>query len=157
MDHATSAPSPAGDPAPTSVEGAAFGPALRGIATLLVVSIAAWAVKASDSMRSIEWPWPVLVTMSVALALVIVGYYWILVSRTAVDASRIRQSWLWDKEVALADIIEAKFIYLPRLTWLVAPRLIVRTRSQGMLVFHAASPAVQSQFALLSLGPLRER
>ena len=105
-------------------------------------------------MLAIAWPVPVLATIAVALLLVVVGHGWILRSRTMIDECRIRQTWLWAKQVEFADIVQAKFIYLPRLTWLIAPRLVASTRSQGTLVFHCATPAVLRLFARLGLGPL---
>lgn len=137
-------------------EGAAFGMPAKLLATLLVAALVGWGVRAGEHLLAAVWPAPVLATVGIASLLVGVGYFWILRSRTAIDDYRIRQTWLWDKRVELADIVEAKFIYVPWLTWLIAPRLMVRTRSQGMLVFHAAAPAVLGRFALLSLGPLRQ-
>ncbi len=111
-------------------------------------------LRVADEMLAIAWPVPVLATIAVALLLVVVDYVWILGSRTVIDECRIRQTWLWDKQMEFADIVQAKFIYLPRLTWLIAPRLVVRTRNKGTLVFHCATPAVLRRLARLSLGPL---
>jgi hypothetical protein len=75
-----------------------------------------------------------------------------LCSRTKIDAVNIEQSWLWTKKVALAEISQAKFIYIPYLSWLIAPRLVVRA-SRGVYVFPAADRHVLEAFARLSLGP----
>jgi hypothetical protein len=80
------------------------------------------------------------------------AYYWILSSRTSIEQGVITQTWLWDKRVVVRDVTQAKFIYIPYLSWLVAPRLVVRA-GMAVHVFHAASPHVLEAFARLSLGP----
>ena len=77
---------------------------------------------------------------------------WILRSRTEVSATHIRQTWWIDKQVVLADITQIKLVLIPGLTWLIAPRLVVRTRSPGTTIFHAADPRVIAAFARLRLG-----
>ena len=65
--------------------------------------------------------------------------------------SMSEQTWVWKKQVSIADIRQAKFIYLPALSWLIAPRLVVRT-GPIMTVFYTAHPDVQRAFAALMLG-----
>jgi hypothetical protein len=133
-------------------EGAAFPLAVKLLASLLVSSLAFWGLRAFDRMTGPGWSGAAAGFMGVTLCVIGLCYYWILRSRTAIDAHSIRQSWLWHKQVALADITQAKFIYVPYLQWLIAPRLMVRARGRGLFMFHAADPQVLQRFAHLSLG-----
>lgn len=135
-----------------TAEGAAFPVAVKILASLLIAALAFWGFRAFDQMTGAGWSTAAAVFMGVTLCVIGLCYYWILRSRTAIDASSIRQSWLWPKQVALADITQAKFIYVPYLQWLIAPRLMVRARGRGLFVFHAAEPQVLQRFARLSLG-----
>ena len=143
------------DPAPVvddTVEGAAFPLAVKMLASVLVSALAYWGAQAFDQMTGAGWSTSAVLFMGVTLGVIGLCYYWILRSRTAIDAISIRQSWLWPKHVALADITQAKFIFVPYLDWLIAPRLIVRARGRGLFVFHAADQRVLQRFAHLSLG-----
>lgn len=135
-----------------AAEGAAFPLPVKALATLLIVALAFWGLRAADQIVGTGWSAGAVVFMGVTLCVIGLCYYWILRSRTAIDANSIRQSWLWPKQVALADITQAKFIYVPYLHWLIAPRLIVRARGRGLFVFHAADQRVLQRFAHLSLG-----
>lgn len=135
-----------------AAEGAAFPFPVKVLASLLVGALLFWGVRASDQIVGTGWSIRAVLFMAVTLAVIGLCYYWILRSRTAIDASSIRQSWLWPKEVALADITQIKFIYVPYMRWLIAPRLIVRARGRGLFVFHAADDKVLQKFAHLSLG-----
>lgn len=133
-------------------EGAAFPLTVKVLASLLIAALAFWGVQAFDQMTGAGWSTAAAVFMGVTLCVIGLCYYWILRSRTSIDADSIRQSWLWPKQVALADITQAKFFYVPYLQWLIAPRLMVRARGRGLFVFHAADPQVLQCFAHLSLG-----
>lgn len=88
----------------------------------------------------------------VAIVAVIGSGYWsVLTSRTRCDGQCIEQTWLWRKKVRLADISQIKLISLPGLSWLVVPRLVVRT-GYGLTTFHAGNAALFSRFKLLALG-----
>ncbi len=84
----------------------------------------------------------------------VVVWGWILKSRTTMRDEAIEQTWLWRKRVMMKDITQAKFIYVPYLTWLIAPRLIVRA-GVGLHVFYTADPLVQKAFALLVRGQMQ--
>lgn len=79
-------------------------------------------------------------------------YYWILVSRTRIDGAVISQTWYVRKSVNIPDITQIKFIVIPHLEWLIAPRLVVRVKSRGSYIFHAADPQLLAAFARISLG-----
>ena len=133
-------------------EGPAFPWLVKGLSCLLVLSLlaAAWRL-AMDTPWS-TWPGPTWVFILAAMGLIGYCQYWILFSRTRIDNLALCQTWMWRKRIALADITQAKFIYLPYLAWLSAPRLVLRVRGHGVVVFHAAQPSVMQAFARLSLG-----
>ena len=137
---------------PALVEGAAFPLFTKALASLLVGALAFWGLRSAALIDLDLWPGSAIAAMALALALVALCYYWILRSRTAIDADMIEQTWIWPKKVARADITQVKFVYIPYLSWLIAPRLIVRVRSRGLFVFHAAEPQVLAAFARLSLN-----
>ena len=136
------------------LEGPAYSRPAKAMATLLVAALVVTAVRNAGLLDAGAWPAAAKASLGIIAAAVAVCYYWILVSRTSVDATHIAQTWLWPKRVALADVVQAKFIYLPGLAWLIAPRLVVRARGRNAAtVFPAAAPAVLREFARLSLGP----
>ena len=137
-----------------TAEGAAFPFGVKALASVLMAALVFWGIQAFDQLTGAGWSTPAALFMGVTLCVIGLCYYWILRSRTAIDSSSIRQSWLWPKQVALTDITQAKFIYVPYMRWLIAPRLIIRARGRGMFVFHAADDKVLQRFARLSLGTL---
>jgi ABC-type transport system involved in Fe-S cluster assembly fused permease/ATPase subunit len=137
---------------PGAIEGPAFPWLIKGLASFLVAALVLWGLRVARQFTVDSWF--TTVNVFVVLALMMIGYcyYWILVSRTRIDAQSIRQSWLWPKQVAIASIVQARFIFVPYMSWLIAPRLVVRVQGRGMYVFHAADRTVLQAFARLSLG-----
>jgi hypothetical protein len=138
-------------PAPAA-EGPAFTTGVKLLATALVASVAIVGWRAAPSLLAGRASMPALLFLGLVLAFVGVGYASILRSRTRITGTHIEQTWIVDKRVAIADITQVKFIYIPGLTWLVTPRLIVKARFPGSMVFHAAEPRVLTAFARLALG-----
>ncbi len=134
------------------VEGAAFTPLVKGTAAALVAGAAAYAWRAAQGGRLGALSSSALLFLALLAAIVLFCFWWILISRTRVTATHIHQSWWSDKHVALAEVTQTKLILIPGLTWLIAPRLVVRTRSAGSVVFHAAERPVIAAFARISLG-----
>ena len=139
-----------------TAEGAAFPLPVKALASLLVAALLFWGIRAADQIVGVGWSAGAVAFMAITLCVIGLCYYWIMCSRTAIDATSIRQTWLWPKRVALADITQAKLIYVPYLRWLIAPRLIVRARGLGMFVFHAADDKVLRKFVNLSLGAIAD-
>lgn len=137
-----------------SVEGPAFPLLIKVLASVLMLALFFWGYRAAQEMLSEEVSFGALGVMAASLMVCCVAYYWILRSRTSVKHGLIEQTWIWNKRVLVKEVSQAKFIYLPYLSWLVAPRLVVRSGG-GVYVFHSASPEVLQAFARLSLDPLR--
>ena len=136
---------------PLEAEGPAFTVLIKLLASVLVGALIVWGARASRVMDWHAFSLSAGLVWTAALAIVLVVYYWLLKSRTSIKNGVIEQTWVWKKSVSVAEIRQAKFIYLPALSWLIAPRLIVRT-GPVMTVFYTAHPAVQRAFAALMLG-----
>ncbi len=135
-----------------SVEGPAFPPLVKLLAVALVGAMLAWGAQAALPLLQADWTWGAAAMLVLAVAMVLWCLVWILRSRTTVDADAIRQSWMWPKEVKWADVTQARLVGVPGLNWLIAPRLVVRARGRGLLVFHAADPQVLAAVARVCLG-----
>lgn len=139
-----------------AVEGPAFGRTAKGLASLVMLVLLAAAWRAADGPALAQASGGVKALLGGTLAMMLWLYVWILRSRTRLVDGVISQTWLWNKRAETEAVVNAKFVYVPGLAWLIAPRLIVRTRDGIVTQFHAADPAVLAAFAQLTLA-LRER
>lgn len=135
-----------------AVQGAAFTPLVKACATLLVAGMAHYGTRSIDAFENAAGDWSLWLFLGLLALVVLYCFWWMLVSRTTVTATHVHQTWWVDKQVAIADISQTKLILVPGLTWLISPRLVVRSHRGGSTVFHAAEPAVIAAFARLSLG-----
>ena len=134
-------------PEATDLRGPAFPIAVRLLATALVASLMHWGIRSLDELTGVRWNgWTGTVVVG-AMVLVIWSLVWMWRSRTGVDAQGIHQSWIRDKRVAWRDITQARLIAIPYLDGLITPRLVVRPRGGGVVVFHSADPRVLGAFA----------
>lgn len=138
---------------PVAVEGPSFPKTVKLLASAIVVGmVGALGAAAPDALNSMRKdPGSGLFILS-ALGVVLAGYVGILKSRTRFDGVLIEQSWLWRKQVAVRDITQVKLIHLRWLSWIIVPRLLVRTGSVGLTTFHAADPQVLAAFRRLAYG-----
>lgn len=139
-------------PEASVIERPAFSVVIKVLTTILVVALLFWTWRVADEIVDAAWTAGTVGFMLAAYAGILLCYYWILKSRIRIDAKSIRQTWLWSREVEIADITQIKLIYVPYLSWLIAPRLVLKVRSRGVFVFHASHPEVLQAFARLSLG-----
>lgn len=138
------------------VEGAAFSRTAKGLALALCAAVLFAAVRHAGAPEIAQASLAVKGALLGAIALMLLFAGWILRSRTGVAEGRIHQSWWWQREATLDSVVNAKFVYVPYLAWLVAPRLIVRTREGRIVQFNAADPAVLSAFAAITLALRRK-
>ena len=143
---------PTGDDLPASFEGPAFTRGVKGLATVLMAALVVYGVQVAPAFIARRGTWPVMLLLLLAFCFIVVCFHAMLTSRTRVDATHIHQTWVTDKRVAIADITQVKLIYIPGLSWLIAPRMVVKTRRPGSTIFHTADPLVLAAFARLSLG-----
>jgi hypothetical protein len=132
------------------ISGKAFSVAFRILALLLVEGIAWWAYvlwsngKFGTSVTSgVLW-------LLAALVLMLITVFYVFRSVTSVSSSHIKQSWIWDKEMLVADLAYVKLIRLKGFDWLIAPRLYARTHGGKFASFYTANSTVLQQFELLS-------
>ena len=136
------------------VTGPSFPMAVKVIATALILALLVYGSMAllgpsgpqAKALATGEWGFLVAV-----IAVIGSGYWGILTSNTSCDSQNIEQTWLWRKQVKIAEITQVKLISVPGLSWLVVPRLVVRT-GYGLTTFHAGDPAVLARFKLLTHG-----
>jgi hypothetical protein len=133
------------------ISGKAFSVAFRVLALLLIEGIAWWGYvlwsngKLGGSVTtSSMWLFAALVLMCVTV-------FYVFRSETSVTDSLLQQSWIWDKEMQLADLAYVKLIRLSGFDWLIAPRLYVRTHGGKFASFYASTPEVLKQFELIEL------
>jgi hypothetical protein len=141
----------ANDPDMTSLclaEGPAFPVLIKMLSTGMMLAMLYWGVGALSEVVWQDFSQGAALLYGGASLISVVVYFWILKSRTSISRETIDQTWLWHKRVRIADIRQAKFIYVPYLSWLIAPRLVVRA-GPGVNVFYSASPDVQRAFACL--------
>lgn len=132
-------------------EGPAFPMLIKVAATLFVAAIVWSGLPALQQMQWSEFTDTAALVWGCAAAITGLIYFWMLKSRTSIRDGVIEQTWIWNKRIAIDQIRQAKFIYVPHLTWLIAPRLVVRSGVTAT-VFYAADPVVQKAFARLVSG-----
>lgn len=137
------------EPLGGSVEGPAFPRLVKALALLVTVGCGLW-------LAQLWWQdQPVLHSRSAGLwflaaqAMISCTAWFIVVSRTRLDRTELRQRWVGDKVMPLADLAYGKLIRVRGLEWLIAPRLYVRTLGGKFAVFYAASPALRTEFERL--------
>ncbi len=133
------------------IEGYAYLPWMRFAGMALAIALCFWMVwlLASGRFGASVWSNP-LFGWSLAALVVIVPLAWQLrVSKVRVDSEGIEQTWLWPKKVAHRDLVHAKLIQVPGLTWLFVPRLYTRGQGLKMVTFYCGDPAIAKRAQLI--------
>lgn len=127
--------------------GPAFPVTVRLLATALTGGTLYWGLRSRGELSAADWtPVAALVTGG-ALLLVVWCLVWMWRSQTSVDSEGIHQTWIWDKHVRWDQVAQARLVGVPYLSWLITPRLVVRPRGGGVMVFHSADRQVLEVFA----------
>jgi hypothetical protein len=128
---------------------AAFTRSFKLLATLLVTGCGGWLASlwqqgalGSGSSSGLIW-------FISGLALMLTTWWFILTSKTRLDATTLHQSWVWDKKLELRELAYCKLIRVRGLDWLIAPRLYARTLLGKFAVFYAADPVLLADFERL--------
>ena len=127
----------------------AFSRPFKLLALLIVAFSASWMYQlwAAGKLanNSALTPSNGLIWLLCALVLMIFTVASIYRSQTTLTERTLKQTWIWDKEVALAELVYAKLIRVRGFDWLIAPRLYVRTMMGKFTVFYAAEkPMIQA-------------
>jgi hypothetical protein len=133
------------------ISGKAFSVSFRVLALVLVEGVAWWGYVlwsngklGSSVTASALW-------LLAALVLMCITVFYVFRSETSVTNSLLRQSWIWDKEMPVAELAYVKLIRLRGFDWLIAPRLYARSHSGKFTSFYAANAEVLKQFEKISL------
>ena len=128
-----------------SVQGPAFTRSARVLALIAMILTLRQAVQGWSQMDGPPEGTTLWVLMLGAVGLLYgLGHIWF--TQTQVDQTHIRQSGWVRSEVEIARLTQVKLIYIPYLSWLIAPRLVVRSGGVRSWVFHAADPKVLQRF-----------
>lgn len=133
-----------------TISGKAFTIYFRVLALLLVEGIAWWGyVLWSNGKLGTNFTSSMLWLLA-ALALMSITVFYVFHSVTSVSKTHLKQSWMWNKEMLVADLAYVKLIRLKGFDWLIAPRLYARTHGGKFASFYASSSNVLQQFEILS-------
>ena len=136
---------PGGQP----LQGPAFSPAFKFIATVLVAVTSGWFVQLWQAGKVSGGTVSILSWFLAALAIMVYTWWCIVRSVTRLDGQALSQTWVWDKKMELRELAYGKLIRVRGLEWLIAPRLYVRTLMGKFSVFYATDPRMIAQFERL--------
>ncbi len=121
-----------------SATGLAFGFLQRLAALLLATGLLIWfAVLFRKGAIGVQWP-----LWLAALVVVEWSAYWVWNSKVTVDHEKIVQTWVWKKTVEKKNISSFNIVEMPFLSWLVTPRVVIRTGGMQIVTFPVAAPQV---------------
>ncbi len=130
----------------TTTEGAAFSLPFKCITVLIAAAIAYWGWQAVPNLAWRSMASQAQWMLGGAAALIAYTFYHVMVSRTTVSPTEIKQNFVFNRQVHLGEVTFAKFIYIPYLTWLIAPRLFVRTASNKFAAIYGATHELHQVF-----------
>ncbi len=136
------------------VGGASYPRSIQVLASLLMLALVTGFGLALDDLPFGDMSAGGRLFLGAAALLVAGGYLSILFSRTCLSRTHLREGWLLHTEVALADIVQVKWLRWRLLDAVVAPRLVVRVKGRGTVTFHVADPELRERVdVLVRLGP----
>jgi hypothetical protein len=130
------------------LRGTAYSVPFRVLTTVIVGGAAAWLVMLWAGGR-VGTDTSLGLWFGAALAMMIYTWWCIVRSVTTIDATELRQTWIWTKRMELRELAYARLIRVRGLEWLIAPRLYVRTLPGKFSVFYAAEPPMVAEFERL--------
>lgn len=133
------------------IAGPAYGRGFKVVASLLTLVLLGYGASIAWRFPLLSYGFAVQMLLLCAAALLLLSYYWFLRSRTTIDATGIRQSFVVDKRVDWRDMRGAKMIGIPYCGWLFPPRMVVRT-GNSFTTFNGGSRELLVEFAKISLA-----
>lgn len=124
-----------------AVSGSSYSRHLKALATVIVV-VSCGLLLGIWSNERLNAPPNLVGVLLGALVVLFAGWWDLLSSRTSIDDRAIRQIGLWRREVQIANITACQLVHVPKLEWLIAPRLIVRSGGYGVKTFYVSDQAV---------------
>jgi len=141
--------------APISAEGPSFPLTVKLMASLMMIALLVWGWRVADEIAGASMSSGGYGFLLATVGVLVCCYWGMLRSRTSINMTHISQRWLWTKQVALAEVTQAKLVHLPYMNWLIAPRLMLKVKGRGLYTFHVADPAVLDLARRLGLGQHR--
>lgn len=126
-------------------EVAAFSTSFRALAWALLLGLGGWMLSVKQAHGSSAAMWGIA-----AWGMMLWTVWNIQHSRTRLNAQGLHQTWIWNKEMAIADLAYARLIRVHALDWLIAPRLYVRNLSGRFTVIYCADPEMLEDMSRLS-------
>lgn len=127
------------------VSGPAYGRFFRLLATAMIVGVVAMAARATlqlpSDVRAAQGYW----LLGLGLLALITSFWFLMLARTTIDATGIRQTGLTDKAVAWPELYSARLFGPP-----FARRLMVRTINGRFRFFFGGSPELLAAFARIA-------
>lgn len=134
-----------------SVTGPAYSDGFKAFATIVTLALAVYCASVAVRFSLPAFGFGVKALLVCAAGMLAISYYWFLRARTTIDAEGIRQSWVYNKQVAWSDVRGARMIGIPYLTWLFPPRMVIRT-GNAFVTFNGGTQEILIEFARISLA-----
>lgn len=125
-------------------QAAAFSAPFRTLAWALLLGLGAWMLSVKQAYGSNAAVWGIA-----AWSMMLWTVWNIQRSRTRLNAQGLHQTWIWNKQMAIADLAYARLIRIRMLDWLIAPRLYVRNLSGRFTVIYCADAEMLEDMARL--------
>lgn len=130
--------------AQSPLHGPAYGPMFKGTATVLVIAIVFYAVRAFQNTEAM-FTFEMKAGLAMIAFVVLATYSALMRSTTRLDADGISQTLMFKRPVAWDNVRSVRLVRLPTAT-----RLFVRTGGPRTAVFHAGSEDLGIGFALIA-------
>jgi hypothetical protein len=130
----------------TTTSGASFSLAARAIALGIALACVYGAWSTYPQLVAAQLPQHIWVLLAGCLGLVAYTVFWIFYAKTTLTPTYISQTYVFNRRMHLGELAAAKFVYVPYLTWLIAPRLFVRSASGKFTAIYGATPELQTLF-----------
>lgn len=136
------------------VEGPAFSSLHRLLATAMMAALVTLGWRAAPEVgAAFDRQWAaVWLVLALAAAAVVAGYITVMTARTRVTATSIEQRGPFRRRIRMIDVTQAKLVCIPRLAWLIVPRLTVRSGGPVATVFRAADIRVLAALLAIALA-----
>lgn len=121
------------------------------MATIITLILAGYGISVAVRFPILQFGFGVKLLLLGAAVMLGVSYYWFLRARTTIDEKGIRQTWLYTKQVAWADVRGVKMLGIPYAGWIFPPRLVVRT-GNSFMTFNGGTQALLVEFAKVALA-----
>lgn len=133
------------------VTGPSYSGGFKVFATITTLALAIYGASVAMRFSLPSFGFGVKALLVLAGVMLAVSYYWFLRAETTVDATGIRQSWVYTRQVEWRDVRGARMIGIPYAGWLFPPRLVVRTGS-AFMTFNGGNRDILIEFAKISLA-----